>query len=249
MPILFHPKQIIRVDKLDSTNLYALQLLESTNPSDGTVVMALSQTEGRGQQANSWESEDCKNLTISLILRPNFVFAQDQFQISMLISLGVSDYLKTHTENVNIKWPNDIYVNNKKIAGILIEQSIMGDYLSYSICGIGLNINQQKFISDAPNPTSLNLLTNKTYNLEDELTKLLASIENRYLQVKNGNVQQLEQEYLNALYWINERHTFEDEKEQFSGQIIGISEFGQLQIKDENKTIRTYNFKEVSFIK
>ena len=248
MPNLFLPNQIIRVNKLESTNSHALQLLKDTNPSGGTVVMALNQTEGRGQQTNIWESESGKNLTISLILRPDFILAQDQFQISMLISLGVSDYLRTYTKDVSIKWPNDIYIKDKKIAGILIEQSIMGAHLSHSVCGIGLNINQKKFLSNAPNPISLQILTNESYNLEDELTKLLASIEKRYLQVQNGNAQQLEQDYLNVLYWMNEMHKFEDEDGDFTGNIVGVSEFGQLQIKDEDNEIRTYNFKEVSFL-
>lgn len=248
MPNLFHPKRIIRVNQLDSTNSYALQLLKDTNPSGGTVVMALNQTEGRGQQTNTWESESGKNLTISLILRPDFILAQDQFQVSMLISLGVSDYLRAYTENVSIKWPNDIYIKDKKIAGILIEQSIMGAHLSDSVCGLGLNINQETFLSDAPNPISLQMLTNLSYDLEKELPKLLASIEKRYQQVQNGKAQQLEQDYLNTLYWMNETHEFEDEDGDFIGEIVGISEFGQLLIKDEDKELRTYNFKEVSFL-
>ncbi|MDE5420821.1 biotin--[acetyl-CoA-carboxylase] ligase [Ancylomarina sp. DW003] len=249
MPNLFLPNQIIRVEQLDSTNLYALQLIKDTNPSGGTVVMALNQTEGRGQQANTWESESGKNLTISLILRPEFILAQDQFQVSMIISLGVKDYLSSYIENVSVKWPNDIYVGDKKIAGILIEQSIMGTHLSHSVCGLGLNINQEKFVSDAPNPISLNMLTNEIYNIEEELSKILASIENRYLQVQKGNALQLEKDYLKALYWINEIRTFKDEDDEFEGKIVGISEFGQLQIEDEDKDIRIFNFKEVSFVR
>lgn len=249
MPNLFLPNQIIRVEQLDSTNLYALQLIKDTNPSGGTVVMALNQTEGRGQQANTWESESGKNLTISLILRPEFILAQDQFQVSMIISLGVKDYLNSYIENVSVKWPNDIYVGDKKIAGILIEQSIMGTHLSHSVCGLGLNINQEKFVSDAPNPISLNMLTNEIYNIEEELSKILASIENRYLQVQKGNALQLEKDYLKALYWINEIRTFKDEDDEFEGKIVGISEFGQLQIEDEDKDIRIFNFKEVSFVR
>lgn len=249
MPNLFLPDRIIRVNQLDSTNSYALQLLKDTNPSGGTVVMALNQTEGRGQQTNAWESESGKNLTISLILRPDFIFAQDQFQVSMLISLGVSDYLKTYTENVSIKWPNDIYVGDKKIAGVLIEQSIMGAHLSHSVCGIGLNVNQEEFTSHAPNPISLNILTKKNYQLETELKKLLAAIEKRYFQLMDKEGKELEADYLKSLYWINKKHTFEDENGKFNGNIIGISEFGQLQIEDNKREIRTYNFKEVSFIK
>jgi len=249
MPNLFLPDRIIRVNQLDSTNSYAQQLLKDTNPSGGTVVMALNQTEGRGQQTNAWESESGKNLTISLILRPDFIFAQDQFQVSMLISLGVSDYLKAYTEKVSIKWPNDIYVDDKKIAGILIEQSIMGAHLSHSVCGIGLNMNQGKFVSNAPNPVSLNMLTKNNYQLEDELEKLLAAIEKRYFQLMNKGRKELEADYLRTLYWMNEEHTFEDEDGEFKGTIVSISEFGQLQVEDEDKDIRTFNFKEVSFIK
>ncbi|RXQ96628.1 biotin--[acetyl-CoA-carboxylase] ligase [Ancylomarina salipaludis] len=249
MPNLFLPERIIRVNQLDSTNSHALQLLKDTNPSGGTVVMALNQTEGRGQQTNIWESESGKNLTISLILRPDFIQAQDQFQVSMIISLGVSDYLNTYLKDVSVKWPNDIYVGDKKIAGILIEQSIMGAYLSHSVCGIGLNINQYKFISDAPNPVSLNILTKKEYDLEVELQKLLTAIENRYFQLFNQGAEVLEQDYLKSLYWINEEHSFRDDEGPFLGKIIGISEFGQLQIEDEQKKVRTYNFKEVSFLK
>ncbi|MCZ4693148.1 biotin--[acetyl-CoA-carboxylase] ligase [Ancylomarina euxinus] len=249
MPNLFHSERIIRVEQLDSTNLHALQLIKDTNPSGGTVVMALNQTEGRGQQTNAWESESGKNLTISLILRPDFIKAQDQFQVSMIVSLGVKDYLDTYSEDVSVKWPNDIYVSDKKIAGILIEQSIMGAYLSHSVCGIGLNINQKRFLSDAPNPISLHMLTNETYDLEKELIKLLASIENRYFQLLNGKGYELKDDYLKAMFWMKEEHTFKDEEGQFKGQIVGISEFGQLLIQDEEKVVRTYNFKEVSFIR
>jgi len=249
MPNLFLPDRIIRINQLDSTNSYALQLLKDTNPSGGTVVMALNQTEGRGQQTNAWESESGKNLTISLILRPDFILAQDQFQISMLISLGVSDYLKAYTENVSIKWPNDIYVGDKKIAGILIEQSIMGAHLSHSVCGIGVNVNQGEFTSNAPNPVSLNMLTKKNYQLEDELVKLLAAFEKRYFQAMNEGGTKLEADYLKSLYWMNEEHTFEDEDGEFTGKIVGISEFGQLQVEDEDKDIRTFNFKEISFLR
>lgn len=248
MPKLFIPERIIRVNQVDSTNSHALQLIKDSNPSGGTVVMTLNQTEGRGQQTNAWESESGKNLTISLILRPNFIKAQDQFQISMLISLGVSDYLKAYSKKVSIKWPNDIYVGDKKIAGILIEQSIMGANLSHSVCGIGLNINQEKFVSDAPNPISLNMLTQQTYNLDKELQKLLAAIEKRYFQLINQGGKELEQDYLDSLYLMKEEHTYEDETGVFRGKIVGISEFGQLQIQDEEEVVKTYNFKEVSFL-
>lgn len=245
---LFTPQLIIRKNEINSTNNFALELIKSANPAAGTVVLTLNQTKGRGQQTNSWESESGKNLTISIILRPEFLPIPDQFHVSMVISLGVYDYLKEYLDDVLVKWPNDIYVGDKKIAGILIEHSIMGSVLSTSVCGIGLNINQRKFVSDAPNPISLSNCTNQEYDLETELSNLLGKIENRYFQLENGDKKQLEKDYLDTLYWMNEPHTYKDENGVFKGKIVGITEWGQLRIVAEGKE-RIYNFKEVSFVR
>ncbi|PKQ65750.1 biotin--[acetyl-CoA-carboxylase] ligase [Labilibaculum filiforme] len=244
---LFSPQLLIRKNEIHSTNNFALELIKTQKPSGGTVVLTLSQTKGRGQRTNVWESELGKNLTISIILTPEFLPIARQFQISLVISLGVYDYLRNYLKKVNIKWPNDIYVEDEKIAGILIEHSIMGSVLSHSICGLGLNINQVKFVSDAPNPTSLAICTGKEYDLDQELTKLLNCIENRYFQLEDNKSDQLEKDYLNALYWMKEKHQFSDENGQFEGEIIGITEYGQLRIKAMDEE-RIYNFKEVSFI-
>ena len=244
---LFSPQLLIRKNELHSTNNFALELIKTQKPSGGTVVLTLSQTKGRGQRTNVWESELGKNLTISIILTPEFLPIARQFQISLVVSLGVYDYLCNYLKKVNIKWPNDIYVEDEKIAGVLIEHSIMGSVLSHSICGLGLNINQVKFVSDAPNPTSLAICTGKEYDLDQELTKLLNCIENRYFQLEDNKSDQLEKDYLNALYWMKEKHQFLDEKGQFEGEIIGITEYGQLRIKAMDEE-RIYNFKEVSFI-
>lgn len=244
---LFTPDLLIRKNELHSTNNFALELIKTQNPSAGTVVLTLSQTKGRGQRTNTWESESCKNLTISIIFKPEFLPIIKQFQISLVISLGVHDYLRKYIADVSIKWPNDIYVGSEKIAGILIEHSIMGSTLSHSICGLGLNINQTKFVSDAPNPTSLAIVTNKEFDLGEELDLLLECIENRYFQLVDGKSIQLEKDYLNVLYWINELHLFSDENGEFEGKIVGITDFGQLRIKVKDEE-RIYNFKEVSFI-
>lgn len=244
---LFSPHLLVCKNEINSTNNFALELIKTQFPSAGTVVLTLSQTKGRGQHTNVWESESGKNLTISIILTPEFLPIAQQFKISLVISLGVYDYLKTYLKNVSIKWPNDIYVENEKIAGILIEHSIMGSTLSHSVCGLGLNVNQKKFMSDAPNPTSLAILTNKEYDLESELTKLLVCIENRYFQLEDGKSEELEFDYLKSMYWMNEIHHFSDENGEFIGSIAGITEYGQLRINVEGKE-RIYNFKEVSFI-
>ena len=245
---LFSPHLFVRKNEINSTNNFALELIKTQNPSAGTVVLTLSQTKGRGQSTNMWESERGKNLTISIILTPEFLPISQQFQISLVISLGVYDYLSNYLKNVSIKWPNDIYIENEKIAGILIEHSIMGSTLSHSICGLGLNINQTKFKSNAPNPTSLAILSSKEYDLDLELTKLLTCIENRYFQLEDGEFDELENDYLKSMYWMNETHHFSDEKGEFNGVIVGITEYGQLRIEVDSKE-RIYNFKEVSFMR
>jgi BirA family biotin operon repressor/biotin-[acetyl-CoA-carboxylase] ligase len=244
---LFTPQLIVRKNELNSTNNFALELIKTSNPSEGTVVLTLNQTKGRGQQSNTWESESGKNLTISIIFRPKFLPIPDQFKISEVISLGVADYLRAYIDNVSIKWPNDIYVGEKKIAGILIEHSIMGSELSHSVCGLGLNMNQMKFMSDAPNPISLGMITGEIYDLNKELDNLLTCMEKRYFQLKAGDVVNLENDYLNAMYWKDEEHQFSDENGNFCGKIVGVTDWGQLRIESEGEE-RVYNFKEVKFV-
>ncbi len=152
-------------ESLPSTNSYAAFLLKNEVIPEGAIVSAEYQTTGRGQGSNIWESENGKNLLISIILYPSIIYPASQFLISMALSLGICDFLKRFIPDCSIKWPNDIYVNDDKIAGILIENSIMGDKIESTIAGIGLNINQEKFLSDAPNPVSLSLITGKKYDL------------------------------------------------------------------------------------
>lgn len=244
---LFTPQLLVRKNKINSTNNFASELIKSENTAAGTVVLTLNQTKGRGQHTNSWESESGKNLTISIILRPEFLPIHFQFNISIVISLGVRDYLQQYVSGVSIKWPNDIYINDKKIAGILIEHSIMGSALSYSICGLGLNINQTEFLSDAPNPVSLANITGEQYELETELMKLLECIEKRYFDLEDACLNKLEKDYLDSMYWMNEIHQFSDEHGVFDGVIVGVTEIGQLRIKVDLEE-RIYNFKEVSFM-
>ncbi len=140
-------------NKIDSTNLQAHRELE--NAPDGTVWVADFQTAGRGQRGNSWESTEGVNLLFTVLLRPDFLPVADQFTISQITALAIVKYLEGKGLQPKIKWPNDIYINDKKICGILIEHTLCGANLSASILGIGININQTLFESDAPNPTSL----------------------------------------------------------------------------------------------
>ena len=196
---IFPDSQILRIRQADSTNRYLAQLSKEENLAEGTLVVAYEQTHGRGQGNNSWESEPGANLTFSILLYPSFIHASQQFVLSKAVSLAVYDFVSQHVADVAVKWPNDVYVNEKKIAGILIENFIIDDYLSKTIVGIGLNINQNVFVSDAPNPVSLRQLTGKTYPLERCLQNLHVLIAARYRMVKE-DAEQLDLDYLQHLY-------------------------------------------------
>lgn len=239
---------IVWQETISSTNEYATKYQQKTKNSDKIVIGAYSQYSGRGQRDNKWESEDYKNLTISILFKPSFVEAISQFRISEIVSLGVFDYLSTHIKDVAIKWPNDIYIKDKKIAGILIEHLIMGASIASSICGIGLNINQEIFKSDAPNPVSLKQLTGKDYNIDIELEALLSCIDKRYKMLEKGNDALLRKDYHAALYRRNEYHMFKKEDKTFEAKIMGVNEIGQLVLEDKTGESTFYNFKEVAFL-
>jgi BirA family biotin operon repressor/biotin-[acetyl-CoA-carboxylase] ligase len=240
-------KYIFR-DKLPSTNSYASKLLRSDTIQEGTIIFTSYQSAGRGQSGNGWESEENKNLLISLILYPSKVSPAEQFIISKTISLGICDYLRHHTNNVSIKWPNDIYINSDKIAGILIEASIIRDEIENIIAGIGLNINQKKFMSGAPNPVSLGLLTGKEYDLKESLLNLASYLDIRYKQLLYGKKAEIDADYVSNLYRYNQWCEFSDSNGTFEGKIVSVNSGGRLQIEDSRGRIYEYGYKEVNFL-
>ncbi len=235
-------------NSINSTNSYAKTLILSKKCDDRTVIVAETQTKGRGQHTNIWESEAGKNLTFSIVFFPECITASDQFYLSRAIALGVSDYLVCSVGEVSIKWPNDIYVGDKKIAGILIENTIVGPYIAYTICGIGININQEVFYSDAPNPISLKQITGIEYKLNEELEKLTRSIEKRYQQLEKGDFNRLDSDYMNYLYRKTGFHLFSEEGQFFKARIAEITDIGQMVLEKENGERKTYCFKEVSYV-
>ena len=156
---------LIFYNELPSTNTEASLLLKSGEQIEGTVIQTDFQSAGKGQAGNKWESEKGKNLLFSIILYPQSISPYDQFLISMTISLGICDFLDRLCTGATIKWPNDIYLGNDKIAGILIENSILGTMIETSVAGIGLNINQDNFVSIQPRPISLKMATGKEYSI------------------------------------------------------------------------------------
>jgi BirA family transcriptional regulator, biotin operon repressor / biotin---[acetyl-CoA-carboxylase] ligase len=240
-------KNIIVLNEVESTNNYANRLILS-NAEEGTVVLAQFQSKGRGQGGNWWESEAGKNLLATVILYPRFLNAGNQFILSKIVSLSLVEFLEKITDNVSIKWPNDIYVGNKKIAGILIENSISGSNLFSSVLGIGLNLNQEKFLSDAPNPVSLKQITGKEYNIEIVVSEILESILKWYKKIESGNFSEIDSVYFSQLFRWREWEKYSKDGNIFEAKIVGIGEFGQLQLEKRDGTVEEFMFKEVEFI-
>lgn len=239
---------LVYLNNLPSTNSHAAWLQKEENLQEGTIIYTNFQSAGKGQHGNKWESEDGKNLIISIILYPSMVSPIDQFQISMTISLGICDFLRRYITSCAIKWPNDIYVGNDKIAGILIENSILGNQIEYSIAGIGLNINQKKFISDAPNPVSLSMITGDVYDLNKSLSELASYIDRRYKQLIAGDYEQIREDYISQLYRLNEWSNYSDKNGIYRGRILSITDTGRLKIIKMDGKISEYSFKELDFI-
>ncbi|MHC1778994.1 MAG: biotin--[acetyl-CoA-carboxylase] ligase [Bacteroidales bacterium] len=238
-------------DTIDSTNSEAIRQFEQCD--DFTVYAAKYQTGGRGQKGTKWESETGKNLTFSLIIKPSNLKARTQFVISQIVTVGLKNYLNSAGIDAKIKWPNDIYVGDRKICGILIESFLSGDRLSGSVIGIGLNVNQRAFLSDAPNPVSMSIITGKEYNLEDELQELTNHINNLYNNYIINSIDgdnTLEKEYLNSLYRRDAWFNYEDVAtgEVFCARIKGIDRSACLILERENGMRKSYSFKEVKYI-
>ena len=250
---------------IDSTNSQAARELDTA--AEGTVWIADFQTAGRGQRGNKWESSKSENLTFTILFRPVFLHPSQQFQISQICSIGVCRYLRSKGLPAQIKWPNDIYVGNKKICGMLIENSIMGDKLAGSISGIGLNLNQTVFSSDAPNPTSLLLELGPDkyppFSRKEELTTLLGYIFTAYGELQEGFSKELDKEYTENLYRLNEFHKFieisndadvnmpvekiKDGKE-ITARIVGVDPYGCAVLEFANGETKTYPFKGIRYV-
>lgn len=246
---LFVGQNIVVLKRVDSTNNYLKNELSNSTPlPEGTVILAEEQFAGRGQVNNIWYSEPGKNLTFSLLLLPVFLNPEKQFLLNQSISLAINDALAIIIgAGVKIKWPNDIYVNNDKLGGILIESSIRGSVLKHAVIGIGLNINQLNFSSDIKNVTSLKKILHQDYDILVLLNELCKSIENRYLQLRDGNFDLIRQEYIRNLYRLNEKARFNIKGHDVEGMITGVDENGLLEVFIDEE-IRKYNFKEIAFV-
>jgi BirA family transcriptional regulator, biotin operon repressor / biotin---[acetyl-CoA-carboxylase] ligase len=241
-------QNFIFLTEVESTNNYANHLVLSKAAEHGTVVLAQHQKMGKGQQGNSWESEFGKNLLMSIILFPDFLPATKQFYLSKIASLALANFVKSEKAEVSIKWPNDIYVGNSKLAGILIENSIKANHLDSSIIGIGLNLNQERFVSDAPNPVSLKQITGKDYKIEEVALKIWELLSFWFEKLQSRRFSEIDLNYFNQLYRGNEWAMFAKQGIQFEARIKGIGDFGQLILENRSGVSSEYMFKEVEFV-
>jgi BirA family biotin operon repressor/biotin-[acetyl-CoA-carboxylase] ligase len=231
---------------VDSTNNYAASLLKLSEVVEGTVVMAHHQTNGRGQRGNSWSSNPGQNLLCSLILRPNFLNPADQFGLNRMVSLALLNYLKHEGIEAVIKWPNDILVNEQKIAGILIENVIRGNQLEYTIVGIGLNMNQQIFASEWK-ATSMQLETGLQRDLLAELRDLISFIESSYADLQ-FRPEKLATLYLDNLYGFQVPFFYRDGHVIYKATIEKIGEQGELHLQKEDGQRVVKLFKEIELL-
>ena len=248
---LFIGKVANYLASVDSTNLFANNLLSKSTPIEGTVIYTDNQYAGRGQIGSKWESALGENIILSVILYPKFLPIQAQFKLNQVVALAVYDLLEAFispTNTLSVKWPNDIYINEKKIGGILIENKLKGSLLASTVIGVGLNINQSNFSPNLPNPTSLLLETEKKQDTYALIGSFCEHLERRYLQLKAGQYKNLDQDYLNVLYAYQEWRMYKIAKTEavFEGKITGISSEGKLQIQTTNELLEFY-FKEVIF--
>jgi BirA family biotin operon repressor/biotin-[acetyl-CoA-carboxylase] ligase len=234
--------------RLKSTNLFASGMLETTRPESPIWIRAGDQYGGRGQGDHTWISEPGKNLTGTLVIFPERLNASEQFALSMTFALAVSDFLRLFAGEIMIKWPNDLYVGEKKIGGILIETAIMGPWVDYAVLGAGININQTHFPADIPNPVSLTLLTGMKYDLAELENLLIEAFSNRYQMVESGDLNGIRQDYLKNLYRFGELAEYQAENEKFTARITGVNPFGHLILEKERGLKQQFAFQEVKYL-
>lgn len=244
----FSGQKLITLNEIDSTNDYLKERLSKSTPvNEGTVIMAVDQKKGRGQRGNSWVGEAGKNLTFSILLNPSFLTVDEQFDLNITISSSIIQTLKPLLgDQVLVKWPNDIYVGDKKLGGILIENMISGSEWKHSIVGIGINVNQDYF-ENLTQACSIKQLLQEEYILTDLLYELCKRIDTNYTELKTHGVSQLKAFYIRHLFGLNQVREFSIDGILVQGKIVGVDHAGQLLVTFGEYTAK-FGFKEIGFI-
>lgn len=240
--------EIIKFDSLESTNRYC-EALDLSQVGDFTCFWALAQTAGIGQRGNHWHSQPGLNLTFSLVLHPSFLPAAQQFRLTQALSLALVDLLSTFHFPLStlIKWPNDIYVDGRKICGTLVSTRLAADRIVSAVCGIGFNVNQLRFPDWVPNPTSLAILTSRQFELQPLLQQLLACIATRYAALRSGL--DPEPDYLDHLLNLGVPARYMYDGEEIVATITGVDPHGRLLLSAADGRRLSCAMKEIAFVR
>ena len=239
--------EVLRLSETTSTNDEVKRLMLQSK-AQKVIVMTDFQTAGRGQSGNTWESERGRNLLFSVGVRPTFLPARHQFLLLQVMSLAVAQTLAQYTDNISIKWPNDIYWRDKKISGTLIENELSGESIRQCVLGTGINVNQEHFVSDAPNPVSLRQILGHDVPRDRLFMNFLKHFETFYSRLESGESESLAQQYGDSLYWREGMHPYRDSRGTFRAFIAGVEPDGHLLLRTDEGQVRRYAFKEVSFL-
>ncbi len=242
-------KHILYFEFLTSTNTKALELLADDKLDEGSVVITDFQEAGKGLDANSWESEKGKNLLMSFLVYPRYIKPEKQFLLNKIVSLAVVDVVREFLpkKELKIKWPNDVYVGDKKICGILINNLIKGNEMTSSVIGVGLNVNQTEFLSDAPNPVSMKNISEKEYDLEAVFVRFCDFL-NRRCRGLMQDKERINQDYLSHLYRFGKYALYKIATKEVEARITGIDSYGRLCLETRDARKYTCDLKEVEFI-
>ena len=241
---------ILHFDEINSTNVFLYDKMSEKTDIADTVVVAAHQTAGRGMDKNHWESDAGKNLLFSIALNVNFLEAENQFKISQAVSVAIVETLSQFIDNqqLYIKWPNDIYFGDKKLAGMLIQNTIEGRMMGVSIIGIGLNVNQMQFSKDIPNPISLKMISDKDFNPEDLLNLLIDNIKNSVEGLRfEENWIVIERKYVLKSYRFGKWADYFYQNEIKSLKISGFDKYGRLLLQDKEGAEIVCDVKELQF--
>jgi BirA family biotin operon repressor/biotin-[acetyl-CoA-carboxylase] ligase len=238
--------KIIFLDAVDSTNNYAANLIKAENVIHGTAILAENQFKGKGQRGNEWKTVAGKNLTCSIVLKPMNLKVNDQALLSIVTSLGIIDLLEKEGIQAQIKWPNDIYVEGKKIAGILIENILKSDRIEYSILGIGINVNQTEDLLAAAN--SLKTIAQKEFDLTNLMLGLMNSIEQKFMQLELGSIDYLMNSYYLKLMHFQKNRKYEISEGIIEARIVAVLNDGKLKLELTSGEEKSFDIKEITFL-
>ena len=242
--------KIFHFDEINSTNVWLYDKISEKNDISDVVVVASHQSAGRGMDKNKWESEAGKNLLFSIALNVNFLEAENQFQISQAVSVAIVETLAQFIDNQQlfIKWPNDIYFGDKKLAGMLIQNTIEGRMMGVSIIGIGLNVNQIEFSKDIPNPISLKMISGKDYDIEDLLNLLINNIKSSVESLRfSENQIEINRKYISKAYRFGVWSEYFYQNQVKSMIINGFDKYGRLLLRDKEGANIVCDVKELQF--